>query len=108
MICSGSFLLYDYAVKQRQATLVLSAEKTSSVISNLFPQSIQDRLLAQAEHQILSTKQEAAFFRSKNKKQGLKDHMEQEMSMHDTTGDHSTFDEPMADLFAEVSIWLSA
>lgn len=94
-------------MKKRQERLMLSAEKTSTVISNLFPKSIEDRLLAQAEEKIMQTKSDQkSYMRLQNRKKGLKDHLENDGS--ETSLTNPTDQAPMADLFVEASVLCAA
>jgi hypothetical protein len=106
LFCAASFFAYDYAVNVRQRRLAWSAQKTSSVVSSLFPKSIQDRVLADAEAR-LKQDMEKKFLLSgnKNKKQRLKSHLDfpsadaMELETLDT--------KPIADLFPETTLMVA-
>jgi hypothetical protein len=42
------FVLYDAAVERRQRIVLTSAEKTSAVVSSLFPEAVRDRLMEES------------------------------------------------------------
>jgi hypothetical protein len=104
--CGASFFVYDYAVSRRQRHLLWSAQKTSSVVSSLFPKSMHDRVLADAEAR-LKQEMEKKFLLSgnKNKKQRLKSHLDfkpfgyNELEAIDT--------KPIADLFPETTLMIA-
>ena len=45
VVASLVFLIYDFNVERRQVTIMDSAEKTSAIVSNLFPATVRDRML---------------------------------------------------------------
>jgi len=42
------FVLYDVAVERRQKIVLTSAEKSSAVVSSLFPEAVRDRLMEES------------------------------------------------------------
>lgn len=104
--CAATFFLYDYAVSRRQRRLLWSAQKTSSVVSSLFPKSIQDRVLADAESR-LKQEMEKKFLLSgnKNKKQRLKSHLD--FRPVDSIELEGIDTKPIADLFPETTLMIA-
>lgn len=45
------FFIYDFIVQQRQKKLLMTAQRTNAVVSSLFPEDVQRRIMAEAEAQ---------------------------------------------------------
>jgi class 3 adenylate cyclase len=45
------FFIYDFIVQQRQKKLLTTAQRTNAVVSSLFPEDVQRRIMADAEEQ---------------------------------------------------------
>jgi class 3 adenylate cyclase len=43
------FFIYDFIVQQRQKKLLMTAQRTDAVVSSLFPEDVQRRIMADAE-----------------------------------------------------------
>lgn len=106
-VCAASFFVYDLAVGRRQRRLLWSAQKTSSVVSSLFPKSIQDRVLEDAEYRLKKQEMERKFIvrNGKNKKHSLKSHLElKSIAAEDNV---LTDTKPIADLFPETTLMIA-
>lgn len=55
------FVLYDYSVQRRQRKVLMTAERTTAIVSSLFPKSVQKRIMADA-----AAEMEANFNRRKS------------------------------------------
>ena len=51
LFTAGVFLVYDFLVQRRQQKLLRQAQRTSAIVSSLFPRDVQRRIMADAEKQ---------------------------------------------------------
>jgi hypothetical protein len=95
------FMAYDYMVYRRQAKLVFTAQRTSAMVSSLFPKEVHDRIMADAQAQ---TQRDEAGKRSFGfaPKAQLKEFLAD--GSHALSGDAIFKSKPIADLFPSVTI----
>lgn len=94
------FILYDYTVQRRQKIILSAAQRTTAIVSSLFPKNIQQRIMQEAEDQaVLEGKQKKMFgFAPKSQLQDFLADGTQEES-------HTNLkSKPIADLFPDVTI----
>jgi hypothetical protein len=96
------FMAYDYMVYRRQAKLVFTAQRTSAMVSSLFPKEVHERIMADAQAQTQrdeAGKRSFGFAPKAQLKEFLADGGNNEVS-----GDAIFKSKPIADLFPSVTI----
>ena len=109
---AGVFLIYDYSVQRRQSIVLATAQRTTAIVSSLFPKSVQERLLKDAEeHGKLTTghgKKTGLSFGAKSKlKDFLGENRDGDPENDNGKAENSTSihgSAPIADLFPEATI----
>jgi class 3 adenylate cyclase len=94
------FWQYDRLVQQRQSKLLLTAKRTNAVISSLFPEDVQKRIMAEAEEKEQTRDRRALGSITYNK---MKEFLEDEKD----SGNSNTAllrSKPIADFFPEATI----
>jgi hypothetical protein len=94
------FVLYDVMVQRRQKKVMKTAEKTTAIVSSLFPKNVRNRILAAA------MEDEPISRLSKSGKDKLKNYFAGGIENKDEvgTGGANPFDKPIADFFPETTI----
>eukprot|EP00539_Tryblionella_compressa_P010393 CAMPEP_0178785130 /NCGR_PEP_ID=MMETSP0745-20121128/4619_1 /TAXON_ID=913974 /ORGANISM="Nitzschia punctata, Strain CCMP561" /LENGTH=1231 /DNA_ID=CAMNT_0020442817 /DNA_START=31 /DNA_END=3727 /DNA_ORIENTATION=+ len=97
------FVLYDYFVQRRQTKVMRTAEKTTAIVSSLFPKNVRKRILAAAMEED-SNKKSRISTSGKDKLKSFFDNGDE--SRHDgaKSGVGGVFDKPIADFFPETTI----
>jgi hypothetical protein len=107
------FAVYDWMVYRRQKKLLSTAERTSAIVSSLFPKDVHDRIMADADEKVRQEQQAAAAqsskgFRgpssAKNRLKGFLDGANHEEEDVETDGISIFKTKPIADLFPEVTV----
>jgi len=88
-----AFLAYACAVRSRQKTVKSTIDKTTAIVSNIFPQNVQDRIYNEAKQQVENERMAGP---TKSILQNLAG------SLHNHT--RSAEGKPIADLFTECTI----
>lgn len=108
------FLIYDWTVWRRQRTVLSSVERTTQIVSSMFPKNVKDRLLSDAHEQAEKESREVnrRGIRNRRKQLGIQDvlNAQNDNSKIDkeekNTGHGFTLykTKPIADLFPETTI----
>lgn len=100
------FVLYDFFVQRRQDKVLRTAQKTSAIVSSLFPKSIQKRIMADTATEIKERRNRRNIFSGKDKLKkflgGEKDRTEVSEETLDVRAIYET--KPIADFFPETTI----
>jgi class 3 adenylate cyclase len=96
-----AFIFYDYLVQRRQKVVMATAKRTDAIVSSLFPKSVRDRIIEDAQAQAIknTTANQLSKFVALPKKQ-LKSFLDEENDQVSQL--FST--KPIAELFAETTI----
>ena len=97
------FKLYNYVVEKRQTTVMASATRTTALVSSLFPQNVQDRILNDATRPTNEDEKHWADFPVLSPKRKVKDFLQRDETFSSMLVEKSR---PIADLFASASIIL--
>ena len=98
------FILYDYLVTRRQSLVMNAAAKTQALVSSLFPKSVQQRILEDANDQAIAEQKNKKIpvFRGKTQ---LKEFLEDGDADMEVDADDTMFkSRPIADLFPETTV----
>jgi len=95
VLTSLVFILYDVLVQKRQTVVMKSAVSANAVVSSLFPSSVQQRMLQNAEA-------EAAEKTMMKRKQHAKSELKNFLDDRKTLEPYAT--KPIADLFPETTV----
>jgi len=92
------FAMYDYMVYRRQAKLLRTAERTTAIVSSLFPKDVQKRIMEDAERQAQEEEQnkKSKGFTAKNQLRGF---LANDEEKENAAGDSIFKTKPIADLF---------
>jgi class 3 adenylate cyclase len=93
---SAVFILYDFLVRRRQAKVLALATKQNAVVSSLFPTSVKNRIIADAD----SGRQT----KNSTGRLGLKDFLAGKDNFEPEEQVTSRNSKPIADLFSETTI----
>ena len=96
------FVVYDFLVQRRQRKLLTTAERTTAIVSSLFPKEVHDRIMEQVE-------QEALLGAEAKKPAGLSRNAKSQMQDFFSEGEGASAtprlkSKPIADLFPEATI----
>jgi hypothetical protein len=95
------FLFYDIMVQRRQIKVMRAAQKTTAIVSSLFPKNVRNRILAAALDDEFHKKRSRMSTSGKDKLRNFFDGREDEA----TDSSHGPgFDKPIADFFPETTI----
>ena len=98
----GFFIVYDYTVQRRQNILLSAAQRTTAIVSSLFPKSIQQRIMQEAEDQAAQDNQGKKRFGLTPGVSQLKEFLTDGSQME--SGPNNLNSKPIADLFPDVTI----
>ncbi|KAG7358840.1 adenylate/guanylate cyclase [Nitzschia inconspicua] len=99
------FVLYDLMVQRRQDKVMKAAQKTTAIVSSLFPKNVQKRILASAFEDDDDKKRSRLSTSGKDKLRTYFDHGVHEESDIPPDSKHGPgFDKPIADFFPDTTI----
>jgi hypothetical protein len=95
------FILYDWLVQRRQDKVAATARRTAAIVASLFPSTVRDRILKEAEEKVeqdgKNKTQRGSFYYAP--KAQLK------TFLHEEADGSKSFDtKPIADLFPETTV----
>lgn len=94
------FILYGYFVERRQHRVMRTAQKTSAIVSSLFPKNVQGRIMAELQESDSGSRRSSRRFSGKDL---LKNFLGNDLD-EDENGNGIFGSKPIADYFAETSI----
>ena len=98
LITVSVFVLYDWMVQRRQKKVLGTAVRTTEMVHSLFPKSVGDRLLAEAERK-------SSLSNNKNRRRSNKDKLAAFISDGDETRKGGKYEsEPIAEFFTDTTI----
>lgn len=103
------FILYDIIVQRRQQSVAKSAANANAIVSNMFPETVQQRLFLHAEdaNRTSTTKSSVGFgFGTKKQQKNFVNPGHNDSKMVDgLTAQYTAFStKPIADLFTEATV----